>query len=29
MFYTAADTVIDLVNIELGGNGQQDAMLPF
>jgi len=29
IFYTAIDTVTDLVNIERVGNRQQDAMLPF
>ena len=29
IFYTATDTVTDLVNIERVGNRQQDAMLPF
>jgi len=29
IFYTATDTVTDLVNTEHVGNRQQDAMLPF
>jgi len=29
IFYTATDTVTDLVNIERAGNRQQDAMFPF
>ena len=29
IFYTATDTVTDLVNVERAGNRQQDGMLPF
>ena len=29
VFYTATDTVTDLVNIQRAGNRKQDAMLPF